>query len=82
MNLDTGVLHIPKPKGGEVRAFDLPLPTLLVDLFRARWVQHEKLFAEDKKRRPGCSPRQTRPLVTLWKCAPGAWVSARTTCAG
>ncbi len=49
MNLDTGVLHIPKPKGGEARAFDLPLPTLLVDLFRARWVQHEKLFAEDNK---------------------------------
>ncbi len=49
VNLDTGVLHIPKPKGGEVRAFDLPLPTLLVDLFRARWVQHEKLFAEDNK---------------------------------
>ena len=52
MNLDTGVLHIPKPKGGEVRAFDLPLPTLLVDLFRARWVQHEKLFVEDKKTAP------------------------------
>ncbi len=52
VNLDTGVLHIPKPKGGEARAFDLPLPTLLVDLFRARWVQHEKLFAEDNKTAP------------------------------
>jgi hypothetical protein len=52
VNLDTGLLQIPKPMGGEARAFDLPLPTLLVDLFRARWTQHQKLFAEDKKTAP------------------------------
>jgi integrase len=46
VDLIAGVLHVPKPKGGEARAFDLPLPTVLIDLLKARRTVHEKFFAQ------------------------------------
>jgi integrase len=52
VDLIAGVLHVPKPKGGEARAFDLPLPTVLIDLLKARRTVHEKFFAQDAR----CAP--------------------------
>jgi integrase len=41
VDLDRRVLHVPRPKGGESRAFDLPLSTALVELLRARKAANE-----------------------------------------
>ncbi|MEJ2345532.1 MAG: tyrosine-type recombinase/integrase [Gammaproteobacteria bacterium] len=41
---DRRALHIPKPKGGEKRAFDLPLSDFLVDLLRRRQAEHKKYY--------------------------------------
>jgi integrase len=44
-DLDLGAarLHVPKPKGGSTRAFDLPLSTVLVDLLGHRLNESPKL---------------------------------------
>ena len=51
-----GVLHVPKPKGGTARAFDLPLSAAMVDLFAARDAEADQikggtpwLFPSDSK---------------------------------
>lgn len=44
LNLDAGKLHVPKPKGGSTRAFDLPLSTTLVDLLGHRLRENPKLY--------------------------------------
>lgn len=41
--LDAKRLHVPKPKGGSTRAFDLPLSAPLVDLFGHRLSESPKL---------------------------------------
>jgi integrase len=40
-------LHVPKPKGGESRAFTLPLPESIVDLLAKRKRENRDLFAKD-----------------------------------
>ncbi len=43
VNLARGVIHVPKPKGGEKRAFDLPLSRPLADLVQLRLRENEVL---------------------------------------
>ncbi len=43
---ERGVLHVPRPKGGEDRAFDLPLSDFLVRLLEKRIKGNEKLYPE------------------------------------
>lgn len=43
LDLDAKRLHVPKPKGGAARAFDLPLSTALTDLCRHRIEENPKL---------------------------------------
>lgn len=65
VNLEKGTLHIPKPKGGEERAFTLPLSSLLVELLRARiagnpvWLER----ANKSRQRRGKAPLPPSPWV-------------------
>jgi integrase len=43
VDLDKATLHVPKPKGGEKRAFDLPLSDFLVELLQRRREGNEVL---------------------------------------
>jgi integrase len=52
VDLAAGVLHVPRPKGGAARAFDLPLPAVLIAVLKERRAVHEKFFARD----PRCAP--------------------------
>jgi integrase len=45
VDLDRRSLHVPRPKGGESRAFDLPLSTALVEMLRNRKAENAMLFA-------------------------------------
>jgi len=47
LDLDDGHLHIPNPKGGAVRAFDLPLSGPLRDLFGHRLAENPKLHRKN-----------------------------------
>ncbi|MBB5212624.1 tyrosine-type recombinase/integrase [Microbulbifer hydrolyticus] len=42
-----GFLHVPKPKGGEERAFDLPLSDYVVGLLQERIAENRAVFGED-----------------------------------
>ena len=46
VDLDKGTLLIPNPKGGEERAFILPLSDFLLEVLHRRQVENEKLVAE------------------------------------
>jgi integrase len=46
LDLDAGVLHVPTPKGGAERAFDLPLSKPLVDLLRHRVAENPAYFRD------------------------------------
>jgi len=46
LDLENASLHIPKPKGGEARAFDLPLGRRLVALLKARLKAHDEALAK------------------------------------
>ena len=41
------VLHLPKPKGGEERAFDLPLTPYLIQLLKTRKKENAEAFGND-----------------------------------
>ena len=56
VDLDRATLHVPRPKGGEARAFDLPLSDFLVELLRRRKAENEPFFPES----PWVFPAQTR----------------------
>ncbi len=43
VKVDDGVLHVPRPKGGAARAFDLPLSAPLLDLVRHRLEENRKV---------------------------------------
>jgi integrase len=43
VDLQAAALHVPRPKGGEDRAFDVPLSTPLVDLLRHRLAENEAI---------------------------------------
>ena len=43
LDLSAGSLHVPKPKGGAARAFDLPLSGPLADLLGHRLTENQKL---------------------------------------
>lgn len=47
LNLDKGFLHVPNPKGGPKRAFDLPLSGFLVEMLRNRVKENHEVFGED-----------------------------------
>lgn len=47
LNLDQGFLHVPNPKGGPKRAFDLPLSGFLVDMLRQRVKENAEVFGAD-----------------------------------
>lgn len=42
-----GTVHRPKPKGGEDRAFTVPVSNLVLDLLRGRREENKKLFPDD-----------------------------------
>ena len=42
-----GYLHVPRPKGGPDRAFNLPLSTYLVELLEARVADNREVFGAD-----------------------------------
>lgn len=44
LDLEAGSLHVPKPKGGASRAFDLPLSGALVDLLEYRLAENLSLY--------------------------------------
>src|SRR5262249_15061008 len=46
VDLERARLHVPKPKGGEKRAFDLPLSDFLVDLLRQRMEENAPFFPD------------------------------------
>ena len=46
LDLSTGSLHVPKPKGGAARAFDLPLSGPVADLLGHRLAENPKLHRE------------------------------------
>lgn len=46
LDLDAAVLHVPTPKGGAERAFDLPLSKPLVDLLRHRVKENPAYFRD------------------------------------
>jgi integrase len=56
VDLEGRRLHIPQPKGGAKRAFDLPLPKVLVDLLRARREVHDDLCSGHRRMRPWVFP--------------------------
>lgn len=56
LDLDGGRLHVPKPKGGASRAFDLPLSPQLVDLLRHRRDENARLH----RRSPWLFPADSR----------------------
>lgn len=47
LNLEKGFLHVPNPKGGPKRAFDLPLSGFLVDMLRQRIKENGEVFGEE-----------------------------------
>lgn len=55
VDLEAGVLHVPRPKGGEERAFDVPLSAPLVDLLRHRLQENQAI----KRRTPWLFPSLT-----------------------
>jgi integrase len=70
VDLEGRKLHIPTPKGGAKRAFDLPLPGVLVDLLRARREAHDQLCAR-------AAYRRMRPWVFPADSASGHLVELR-----
>ena len=44
VDFDNGLLHVPRPKGGERRAFNLPLSDFLLDLLRRRKAENARQF--------------------------------------
>lgn len=47
LDLENGFLHVPNPKGGPKRAFDLPLSAFLVDMLRQRVKENAEVFGKD-----------------------------------
>ncbi len=47
VDLDRGSLHRPKPKGGEDRAFTVPLPDICLDILRRRKRDNVAFFGKD-----------------------------------
>ena len=56
VNLDKHTLHIPTPKGGRKRAFTIPLPRVMVEMFQRRKAAHEELCGGVKKMLPWVFP--------------------------
>jgi integrase len=56
VDLARKVLRVPNPKGGEARAFDLPLSEHLVSMLDARRKAHAKLVADVDKMQPWVFP--------------------------
>lgn len=47
LNLDAGFLHVPNPKGGRRKAFDLPLSDHVVAMLRKRVEENHDLLGDD-----------------------------------
>lgn len=47
LDLVNGFLHVPNPKGGPKRAFDLPLSAFLVEMLRQRVEENAAVFGKD-----------------------------------
>jgi integrase len=56
VHLDPKLLHVPRPKGGAARAFNLPLSDFLVELLRRRMAENEPFFPKS----PWVFPARTR----------------------
>jgi integrase len=56
VDLEAATLHIPNPKGGEERAFTLPLPMYLVGLLKSRRAEHAKFCGSAEKALPWVFP--------------------------
>ena len=61
LDLDTKRLHVPKPKGGAQRAFDLPLSGPLADLLGQRQSESPRLHRKSPWLFPADSSRATSP---------------------
>jgi len=60
VDLARRLLRVPRPKGGEARAFDLPLSDALVEILRRRKAEHDKLAAGDRKLEPWAWPAASK----------------------
>jgi integrase len=49
VDLKTRTLHVPAPKGGEERAFDLPLSDFMIELLERRKAEHDRIVAGNRK---------------------------------
>ena len=56
VDLKARTLRVPNPKGGERRAFTMPLPACLVDMLKRRIADHDKLCGSDEKMKPWVFP--------------------------
>lgn len=56
VNFERLTLHVPKPKGGEDRAFDLPLSDMLLEILQRRRAEHEKICATNERMKPWVWP--------------------------
>jgi len=52
-------LRVPRPKGGEERAFVLPLSDFLVEILQRRRAEHSKVCGENKKMLPWVWPAES-----------------------
>ncbi|MGH7734307.1 MAG: site-specific integrase, partial [Gemmatimonadales bacterium] len=60
VDLKRRALRVPRPKGGEKRAFDLPLSDALVELLERRRAEHAEIVAEDKLLDPWVWPAASK----------------------
>ncbi len=56
VDLKGKTLRVPRPKGGERRAFDLPLSDAMVEILRRREAEHSKLVADVERMKPWVWP--------------------------
>jgi integrase len=56
VHLEQKLLHVPRPKGGAARAFNVPLSDFLVELLRRRMAENEPFFPKS----PWVFPAHTR----------------------
>lgn len=59
VNFARRVLRVPRPKGGEARAFDLPLSDFLIEILERRKAEHAALCAENERMRPWVWPAES-----------------------
>ncbi len=67
LHLESGVLHVPKPKGGAGRAFDLPLSAPLIDMLGHRLAESPRLHRRSQWLFPADSASGHVAEVAQWE---------------